>query len=129
MDKLKFLKSLSDTYRHEKNKHDPELEESLAKIEADDLKAFHTSFYQPANTVISIVGDFDTGKMRTEIERLFKGWQNTGQVKQLDLNSGLPVLSGNKVLLVDKSDAIDPALFETRQARVRVDAGERVDTT
>jgi predicted Zn-dependent peptidase len=81
--------------------------ESLAKIKADDLKAFHARFYQPANTAISVVGDFDTNAMRAEIERLFKDWKNTGDIKQANLKSGLPALSNSRVLLVDKSDAIE----------------------
>jgi zinc protease len=81
--------------------------ESLANIEAKDLKAFHTRFYQPANTAINIVGDFDIEEMQAEIEQLFKNWQNQGELKQPNLKSGLPKLSDSKVLLVDKSDAIE----------------------
>jgi zinc protease len=81
--------------------------ESLANIEAKDLKAFHTRFYQPANTAINIVGDFDIEEMQAEIEQLFKNWQNQGELKQPNLKSGLPKLSNSKVLLVDKSDAIE----------------------
>lgn len=81
--------------------------QSLAKTEAADLSRFHSSFYQPANTAISVVGDFDIDKMRAEIEGLFNDWQNTADVKQPDLKSTIPALSASKVLLVDKSDAIE----------------------
>lgn len=81
--------------------------ESLAGLEVANLKAFHADFYQPANTAISIVGDFDAGSMRAEMERLFNDWQNTGDANQADLSAGLPVLSESNVLLVDKSDAIE----------------------
>ncbi len=81
--------------------------ESLAKIKAKDLKAFHAHYYQPGNTAINIVGDFDIEEMQAEIAALFTKWKNKGLIKRPDLGSGLPTLSGNKVLLVDKSDAIE----------------------
>ena len=80
---------------------------SLAGISAQDLKDFHQGFYQPENTAISIVGDFDPSEMRTVIEELFKDWRNTGTSKAADLTSGLPRLTESRVLLVDKSDAIE----------------------
>ena len=81
--------------------------DSLARINAGDLKTFHASFYQPANTAINIVGDFDIKEMKSEIEQLFKNWKNQGSIEQPNLGNGLPELSGNRVLLVDKSDAIE----------------------
>ena len=69
--------------------------DSLARITAGDLKAFHASFYQPANTAINIVGDFNLKEMKDEIKQLFKNWKNQSSIKQPDLGNGLPVLSGN----------------------------------
>ena len=85
--------------------------ESLAKITAGDLKAFHAHFYQPANIAINIVGDFDVKEMRAEIENLFKDWKNRGSIEQPDLTAALPSLSGNRVLLVDKSDAKESTFY------------------
>jgi len=81
--------------------------DSLAKIKARDLKGFHARYYRPANTAINIVGDFDIKEMQAEIEGLFKKWKNKRSIKQPDLSTGIPGLSGNKVLLVDKGDAIE----------------------
>jgi predicted Zn-dependent peptidase len=80
---------------------------SLAGITVENLKNFHSDYYQPANTAISIVGNFDAEKMRDEIETSFRDWKNTGVIKQPDLQSGLPELSTDRVLLVNKGDALE----------------------
>jgi len=81
--------------------------DSLATITVDDLKSFHSHYYQPANTAISVVGDFDTNDMSKRLETLFGDWQNSEQIKQPDSAKDLPVLSVANVLLVDKSDALE----------------------
>jgi zinc protease len=81
--------------------------ESLAVINPEALKAFHAQYYQPANTAINIVGDFNIEKMKSELELLFGKWNNSRKVARPDLKSGLPELSASKVLLVDKGDAVE----------------------
>jgi predicted Zn-dependent peptidase len=80
---------------------------SLAGITVDILRKFHADFYQPANTAISIVGKFDAAKMRDEIEALFKDWKNSGAIEQPNLHTNLPKLSTDRVLLVNKGDALE----------------------
>ncbi|MDP5146428.1 pitrilysin family protein [Shewanella sp. ULN5] len=81
--------------------------ESIATLTIEQLRAFHKGYYQPSNMTISVVGDFDPQQMQAKLEQAFGYWQNTEEVVQANLSQGLPEMSQSKVLLVDKSDAIE----------------------
>ncbi len=81
--------------------------ESLEKIDVNALRQFHSRYYQPQNTAISVVGDFDPKQMKAKLEKLFGQWQSSGEVAQPELAQGLPKLDKSRVLLVDKGDAIE----------------------
>lgn len=81
--------------------------ESLGQIGVSQLRAFHKSYYQPANTAISVVGDFDVAAMKAKLTQTFGQWQGTERLVQPDLSQGLPQLTKANVLLVDKPDAIE----------------------
>lgn len=80
---------------------------SLAELNISQIRAFHQSFYQPGNTAISVVGDFDIKQMKTKLSSLFGQWQNGEAIATLSLKAQQPELTAPKVLLVDKSDAIE----------------------
>ncbi|QQX80626.1 insulinase family protein [Shewanella sp. KX20019] len=80
---------------------------SLAELNVSQLRAFHKSYYQPSNTAISIVGDFDATAMKAKLQQLFAKWQDSEPVTRLDLQLGLPTLDASNVLLVDKGDAVE----------------------
>ncbi|ACJ31400.1 Insulinase-like:Peptidase M16 [Shewanella piezotolerans WP3] len=80
---------------------------SLAELNVSQLRAFHKSYYQPSNTAISVVGDFDAAKMKAKLQQLFASWKGSETISPLDLKQGLPKLDANKVLLVDKGDAVE----------------------
>ena len=81
--------------------------ESLKGISQQQVKNFHQSYYQPANTSISVVGDFKPDVMKAQLQKLFSDWKNGETVKQPDLTASLPKTDKAKVLLVNKSDAIE----------------------
>ena len=81
--------------------------ESLKGIRQQQVKHFYQSYYQPANTAISIVGDFKPATMKTQLEKLFAGWNNSTAVNQPDLTAALPKADKARVLLVNKADAIE----------------------
>lgn len=59
--------------------HVETLDETLAGLRAlrrDELAAFHRDFYGTAQGEIAIVGDFDAGAVRTQLESLFAGWKS-----------------------------------------------------
>lgn len=81
--------------------------DSLSELTVNQLRAFHKSFYQPSNTAISVVGDFDPAEMQAKLASLFADWQDTEAAALIDLSKDLPTLDEADVLLVDKPDAIE----------------------
>ncbi|GCF88728.1 M16 family metallopeptidase [Shewanella sp. M-Br] len=81
--------------------------DSLEQVTVSQLRAFHKSYYQPSNTAITVVGDFDVATMKAKLTQAFGQWQGSEKLVQPDLNQGLPQLTEAKVLLVDKPDAIE----------------------
>lgn len=80
---------------------------SLAELNVSQMRAFHKSYYQPSNTAIAVVGDFDAKVMKSKLTELFGQWQNSEAVVMPLLKEGQPELKASQVLLVDKSDAIE----------------------
>ncbi|MGI2135892.1 M16 family metallopeptidase [Shewanella baltica] len=81
--------------------------DSLEQVTVSQLRAFHKSYYQPVNTAITVVGDFDVAAMKAKLTQTFGQWKGSEKLVQPDLNQGLPQLTAAKVLLVDKPDAIE----------------------
>ncbi|MGL4747308.1 MAG: M16 family metallopeptidase, partial [Shewanella sp.] len=81
--------------------------ESLEQVTVSQLRAFHKSYYQPANTALTVVGDFEVAAMKAKLTQAFGQWKGSEKLVQPDLNQGLPKLTQAKVLLVDKPDAME----------------------
>lgn len=47
--------------------------EDLEAAQVEDVKKFFADWYVPNNMALTVVGDFDTAKLKPEIERLFGG--------------------------------------------------------
>ena len=47
---------------------------TLAHVKRADVRAFHQRYYFPANTMLGIFGDFNSGEMRAQLEKLFGDW-------------------------------------------------------
>jgi zinc protease len=52
--------------------------ETLSGATAQAVRAFHSRWYRPENTVISAVGDFPPGVLAALIEKYFADWKGTG---------------------------------------------------
>jgi zinc protease len=76
---------------------------SLASITRDDIVAFYKKVYTPANTVISVVGDFKSGEMEAKLKGLFGAWSGTAPAP-VAVPAMKPV-TGRHVVLIDKPDA------------------------
>ena len=48
--------------------------ESLAKIDAGVLRAFHDRWYRPERVTLVVAGDVDAGEMRARLTRTFADW-------------------------------------------------------
>ena len=80
-------------------------EQSVQGIKHSDVVAFHKSWFQPNNTAIAVVGDFDIAKMKSQLNALFKDWKGTAK-SQKALSVPTPI-KGTQVLLVNKDDATE----------------------
>ncbi len=47
---------------------------SVSNIQRGDLEAFHTRYFFPRNIQLAIRGDFDSARMKAQIDTLFGGW-------------------------------------------------------
>lgn len=55
--------------------------EIVAKLTADDCKAFHKSVFLPNRTTVVIVGDFDTNEMSEKVKKLTADWKKGDAAK------------------------------------------------
>lgn len=49
--------------------------ETVNRITRDDLVAFHRRFYRPRGMILAVSGDFNSGEMKSRLEKLFGGWR------------------------------------------------------
>ena len=79
-------------------------ETSLPTITQGDVMRFHSSYVRPNNTILAVAGDFATKNMQKHIESALGKWEKH-PVNHPDVAAPAAV-SGRKVLLVDKPDAV-----------------------
>ncbi|MGV8079955.1 MAG: M16 family metallopeptidase [Syntrophales bacterium] len=79
---------------------------SVEKISSNDAKAFYRAHYRPEKSALVIVGDFQTDRMKRDLQAYFESWQPRGKPLPSELGS-LPVFNRSRVLLVDKDDALE----------------------
>jgi zinc protease len=78
-------------------------EQSLGNITRDDIAAFYKRNYTPGNTIVAVVGDFDSAAMQAKLSQLFGSWKGAAPAA-VNLPALKPV-TGKRVLLVDKPDS------------------------
>ena len=79
---------------------------SVQQIKLTDLLNFYQTWYQPNNTAIIVVGDFNSQEMRKQLTSRFAHWKNNQTLKQNKINLPPPPKKA-QVLLVNKEDAIE----------------------
>ncbi|MBD2436097.1 pitrilysin family protein [Nostoc sp. FACHB-110] len=57
-------------------------QKSLQKIKREDVVAFKSKYYRPDTTVLVIVGDFDSTKVRSLLQQELGSWKVNGQAPQ-----------------------------------------------
>lgn len=50
-------------------------EATVTQLTRDDLIDFYRRFYVPNNTLLSVVGDFDSAELKAKVAEIFGGWQ------------------------------------------------------
>jgi zinc protease len=53
--------------------------DSLSSISRDDLIAFYKKYYQPANFIFAVSGDFKTDEIRLKLEKAMAGWTSSSE--------------------------------------------------
>lgn len=48
--------------------------EHVDRIKRDDMVAFYKRYFFPANMMLAVYGDFEPAAMRSQIEKMFAGW-------------------------------------------------------
>ncbi|MEA5621695.1 pitrilysin family protein [Nostoc sp. UHCC 0251] len=82
-------------------------EESLQKIQRQDVIDFKAKHYRPDTTVLALVGDFDLDKVRSLIQNDFGNWEVSGQA---------PTLKYPTVPMPEKIVSVNPVLSGKAQA-------------
>ncbi|MFW9264923.1 M16 family metallopeptidase [Nostoc sp. CALU 546] len=82
-------------------------EESLEKIQRQDVIDFKAKHYRPDTTVLALVGDFDLDKVRSLIKNEFGNWEVSGQAATLKYP---PVAMPEKIV------SVNPVLPDKAQA-------------
>ncbi len=78
-------------------------EVSVGRITRADVTAQYARLFTPGNTVLAVVGDFDSPGMEARIRKLFGAWKGTTP-PPVPLPA-LKLVTGKRVLLIDKPDA------------------------
>jgi zinc protease len=78
--------------------------ESIEKISAADLKAFHDAHYLPGNTILGITGDFKTANMKDLVAKYFGAWKGAAEAPVKFPDTVAP--QSTKILLVDRPGSV-----------------------
>ncbi|RZA21211.1 MAG: insulinase family protein [Proteobacteria bacterium] len=78
--------------------------ETLSKITAGEVQAFHKAYFQPQISAIVIAGDFDSKTMKELIGKEFSTWKK-GTAKATKIEALAEGPKETEVILIDKPDA------------------------
>lgn len=83
---------------------------AVEKLTTADLKAFYKANYKPAESAISVVGDFETAQMKEKITKLFSDWKAEGRSAAVAATPR-PTHAKSRLLLVNKEDATETSFM------------------
>ena len=78
--------------------------QSIDNLTLEQVKQHYNHWYQPSNSAVIVVGDFDSKQMKQQLTQLFSDWKNTKNITSSQVNK-TPKATQSKLLLVDKADA------------------------
>jgi len=76
---------------------------TVEKLTAADCAAFHRRVFVPSNTVVAIVGDFDTKEVIAEVEKLTADWKGTAPALPKLPEVEKPAALAQKILTMPES--------------------------
>ncbi|MCA2004595.1 MAG: insulinase family protein [Ignavibacterium sp.] len=81
--------------------------ESVQKISDEKIREFYSAFYRPETSVIAIVGDFETAKVKSLLESYFGNWKNSSPKIISDIRIGAKTFEESRVYLINKENAFE----------------------
>lgn len=79
-------------------------EPTLRSLTQQDLRSFHSAFFQPANATIVVVGDVTAAAALPMLETQFGGWKNTSAIAHPAIPTA-PQVARREVYIIDKPGA------------------------
>jgi predicted Zn-dependent peptidase len=79
----------------------------VAAINQKIIKEFYQMNYSPESSVISIVGDFNTSSMKSELEKHFNQWRSSGPQTSEDFTIIQKPFDKARVYLINKENAFE----------------------
>lgn len=80
---------------------------SIQLIDEKKVSEFYLTNYRPENSVIAIVGDFESEKMNSLIQKHFGSWKNTSPKVISDIRFNLKSFEEPRVYLINKDNAFE----------------------
>ncbi|MDD2291540.1 MAG: pitrilysin family protein [Aliarcobacter sp.] len=71
----------------------------------EDIKDFHSTYYQPKNAIVIVAGDIDESEIFESVEKHFKNIKNTKEIPSL-LHTVEPKQDGEKRVVINKDSAV-----------------------
>ncbi len=81
--------------------------ESVQKISDEKIREFYSAFYRPETSVIAIVGDFETAKVKSLLESYFGNWKNSSPKIISDIRFAAKTFEEPRVYLINKENAFE----------------------
>jgi predicted Zn-dependent peptidase len=82
--------------------------ESLKRVTSADLAGFHSTYYRPNNSMITVVGDVTMKEILPKLEKAFGDWQK-GDVPKTNIPSA-PDQGTMKIQLIDRPGSVQTVL-------------------
>jgi zinc protease len=79
--------------------------ESVRRLDAADLKSFHSRYYRPGNSILAAVGDITPEEAFELAEKDFGGWKPKNASKAALAPAPAPS-SATRIVAIDKPDAV-----------------------
>ncbi len=71
----------------------------------EDIKDFHSTYYQPKNAIVIVAGDIDENEVFANVEKHFKDIKNTKDIPSL-LHTVEPKQDGEKRIVINRESAV-----------------------
>jgi len=94
---------------------------SLARIDREDLRAFHAAHYRPNNAAVVVVGDITLAEATAQLNRAFRKWQ-PGTVPAASIPAP-QTAAGPRICLVDRPGAQQSIILLGQLGLERADPG------